>query len=498
MSTATVEGVPVDTRHWIGGRRVGSEATFTDISPIDEEPIAQVAAGGPAEIDAAVAVARDAFPAWAGVAREERAAVLHRIADGIDQRAEELAAVETRDNGSLLRSHRRSVMPRVGMNFRFFADHLLTLTHTDSEIRGHLERITWEPAGVTAIITPWNAPLMLATWRIGPALAAGNTVVAKPPEWAPLTASLLAYITADAGLPAGVFNVVQGSGVGAGAPLSAHSGISRLAFTGSVPTAGVIAAAAAPNIVPLSFELGGKSPLVVFADADLDLAVRLAVEQFDNAGQVCLGAFRVLVEEPVFADFLAAVLECADGLVQGDPRDEKTDISALISRAHFEKVDGFVQRARAAGARAVLGGGANDELGGLYYRPTILLEAQAGSEILTEEVFGPVLTVQTFRTEDEAVAMANATRFGLAATLVTGDRDRAERVSGRLVAGTVWVNCFFVRDLGAPFGGSRKSGIGREGGHWSFDFYSDIKNTVLAPTGWTNDVHRSPTAKEDS
>ena len=241
--------------------------------------------------------------------------------------------------------------------------------------------------------------------------------------------------------------------------------------------------------MPLSFELGGKSPLVVFADADLDLAVRLAVEQFDNAGQVCLGAFRIIVEESVSAAFLDSVLDRASAIVQGDPRDEATDISALISREHFDEVDGFVQRARAAGARAVLGGGPNHDLGGLYYRPTILLDAEAGSEILTEEVFGPVLTVQTFRTEDDAVAMANATRYGLAATLLTGDMDRAERVSGRLVAGTVWVNCFFVRDLGAPFGGSRKSGIGREGGTWSFDFYSDIKNTVFAPTGWKTGLH---------
>jgi aminomuconate-semialdehyde/2-hydroxymuconate-6-semialdehyde dehydrogenase len=485
MSTASIEGVAVDTRHWIGGRRVGSAATFTDISPVDEQPIAEIAAGDADTVEAAVAAAHTAFPAWAALSVPERAAILHRIADGVDARAEDLAVVETRDNGSLLRSHRRGVMPRVGMNFRFFADHLLALHHPDGEIRGHRERITYDPAGVTAVITPWNAPLMLATWRIGPALAAGNTVVLKPPEWAPLTASLLADITAEAGLPAGVFNVVQGTGADAGAPLSAHPGIRRLSFTGSVPTAGKVAAAAAPHIVPLSFELGGKSPLVVFADADLDLAVRLTVEQFDNAGQVCLGAFRVLVEESIRDEFLCAVLQRATTLVQGDPRDERTDVSCLISRPHFERVDGFVQRALSAGARAVLGGGPNDDLGGLYYRPTVLVDAKPGSEILTEEVFGPVLTVQTFSTEAEAVTMANSTRFGLAATLVTGDLERAERVSAKLSAGTVWVNCFFVRDLGAPFGGNGQSGIGREGGIYSFDFYTDIKNTVFAPHGWT-------------
>jgi 5-carboxymethyl-2-hydroxymuconic-semialdehyde dehydrogenase len=481
--TITVEGVEVDTRHWIGGRRVASATTFTDISPIDEGVLGEISAGGAEEVDAAVAAAQKAFPAWAALTHDERADVLNSVADAIDARAEDLAVVETRDNGSLLRSHRRSVMPRVGMNFRYFADMLRELSHPDREVRGHRERITWDPAGVTAIITPWNAPLMLATWRIGPALAAGNTVVLKPPEWAPLTASLLADITAQAGLPEGVFNVVQGLGPQAGAALSAHPGIRRMSFTGSVPTAGVIAAATAPNIVPLSFELGGKSPLLVFEDADFDLAVNLAVEQFDNAGQVCLGAFRLLVQESIAERFLAAVLEKAQGIVQGDPRDEATDVSALVSRQHFERVDGFVQRALSDGATAVLGGGPNTDLGGLYYRPTILVGMEPDAEIITEEVFGPVLTMQTFTTEQQGVEMANATRFGLAATMVTGDPERAERVSSQLRAGTVWVNCFFVRDLGAPFGGSGHSGIGREGGIHSFDFYCDIKNSVFAPNG---------------
>jgi aminomuconate-semialdehyde/2-hydroxymuconate-6-semialdehyde dehydrogenase len=434
-----------------------------------------------------VSAAQVAFAEWGRTTPKERAVVLHRVADGIDARADELARVETRDNGSLLRSHRHSVMPRVAMNFRFFADWLLRLDHEEMEIRGHRERITWDPAGVTAIITPWNAPLMLATWRIAPALAAGNTVVLKPPEWAPLTASLLADISADAGLPPGVLNVVQGLGAEAGATLTAHPGIRRLAFTGSVPTAGLVARAAAPNIVPLSFELGGKSPLVVFADADFDLAVALTVEQFDNSGQVCLGAFRVLVEESIAPRFVEAVVERGRALRQGDPRDEATDISALISHPHFDRVKGFVDRAIAAGAQPLLGGGPNEELGGLFFLPTILTGMAPDSEILTEEVFGPVLTVQTFRTEDEAVEMANATRFGLAATLVTGSPDRAERVSAGLSAGTVWVNCFFVRDLGAPFGGNRQSGIGREGGRHSFDFYCDVKNTVFSPTGWVAD-----------
>jgi len=328
---------------------------------------------------------------------------------------------------------------------------------------------------------------MLATWRIAPALAAGNTVVAKPPEWAPLTASLLADITRDAGLRDGVFNVVQGLGPEAGAPLAAHPDLARVSFTGSVTTGRLVAAAAGAQLTPVSLELGGKSPLLVFADADLDLAVRQAVGQYDNAGQVCLAGTRLLVEERVAGEFTERFLEHAGALRQGDPRDEATDIGPNITRAHLERVDGFVRRAVAAGARPLLGGTVNPGLGGLYYLPTLLTGAEPGAEILTDEVFGPVLTLQTFAAEDEAVALANGTRYGLAAMVFTGDRERAARVSARLAAGTVWVNCFFVRDLRAPFGGAGLSGIGREGGTWSFDFYADVKNTVFSPEGWRSD-----------
>jgi aminomuconate-semialdehyde/2-hydroxymuconate-6-semialdehyde dehydrogenase len=485
MSIANVAGVDVDTRHWIGGQRAASAETFTDLSPLDEKPLAEVARGGAAEVDAAVRAARDAFAAWAATPPPARAAALHAIADGIEARAAELAAVETADNGALLRSHVSSVMPRAAYNFRFFADWLGELDGGDMEIRGHRERVSWAPSGVTAVITPWNAPLMLATWRIAPALAAGNTVVAKPPEWAPLTASLLADITAEAGLPGGVFNVVQGLGEEAGAPLAAHPGLARVCFTGSVATGRLVAAAAGAQLTPASLELGGKSPFLVFADADLDLAVRHAVGQYDNAGQVCLAGTRLLVEESVAGEFITRFTERGRALRQGDPRDDSTDVGPNITRQHLDRVDGFVRRAIAAGARPLLGGGPNPDLGGLYYQPTLLTGAAPGAEILTEEVFGPVLTIQTFADEAEAVVLANGTRYGLAAMVFTGDRGRAERVSARLVAGTVWVNCFFVRDLRAPFGGAGQSGIGREGGTWSFDFYADVKNTVYAPEGWS-------------
>ncbi|MFD9958266.1 aldehyde dehydrogenase [Amycolatopsis sp. NPDC058986] len=478
----TVAGVPVSADHWIGGRRVASTDRFTDVSPIDEAPLTEIARGTAADVDAAVTAAQTAFAGWSRTSREERASLLHALADGVEKRLEDLAIVETTDNGALLRSHRRGVMPRVAHNFRFFANWLVDeLDHPDFETRGHRNHVSWDPAGVCALVTPWNAPLMLATWKIAPALAAGNTVVLKPAEWTPLTASLFADIAAEAGLPDGVFNVVQGHGAEAGAALVAHPGVRRISFTGSVPTARTIATAAAANLVPTSFELGGKSPLLVFADADLDLAVDLAVEQYDNAGQVCLAAVRLLVNESIVDEFRTRFLERAGKLRQGDPRDETTDLGPQVHRRQLEKIDGFVRRAVEAGAEPLLGGGPNTDLGGLYYRPTLLIGAAEGSEILTEEVFGPVLTLQTFRDEDDAVRLANSTRFGLAATLVTGDEARAKRVSSRLVAGTVWVNCFFVRDLRAPFGGSRESGIGREGGAWSFDFYCDVKNSVFAP-----------------
>ena len=488
MRTGTVAGEDIALDHWIGGRRVASDGIFPDFSPIDESHLASVARGGADEASAAVSAAEQAFSVWGRTSREERAETLHRIAEGIEKRVGELAAVETMDNGSLLRSNLRGLMPRSAYNFRFFADYLLELGYPEFDTRGHRNRVSHQPSGATVLITPWNAPLMLATWKVAPALAAGNTVVLKPAEWSPLTASLLADITEEAGLPPGVFNVVQGYGEEAGAALVSDPRVARISFTGSVETARLIGAAAGANLVPLSLELGGKSPLVILDDADLDVAVDLAVEQYDNAGQVCLAATRLLVHQRLLDDFLDRFLAKAGSLVQGDPRSAGTDLGPLISRAHLERVDGFVRRAAAGGARPVLGGGPNRALGGLYYRPTLFLEAPPGSEILSEEVFGPVLTLQAFASDAEVVEMANSTRYGLAAALVTGDPDRAQRLSDQIVSGTTWVNCFYVRDLRAPFGGSRHSGIGREGGAYSFDFYCDLNNTVLGPGGWREET----------
>jgi aminomuconate-semialdehyde/2-hydroxymuconate-6-semialdehyde dehydrogenase len=485
MHSVEVAGSVIDTRHFIGGQRVASKETYTNTSPIDGSFLGEIARGGQGEVNAAVAAAKAAFPAWAALGAKGRGELLHTLADLIEANNEELSQLETMDNGSLLRSHRRGVMPRVAMNIRFFADWAINdLRHDVFETRGHTNNVSWDPSGVAALITPWNAPLMLATWKIGPALAAGDTVVLKPAEWTPLSVSFFADLTVQAGIPAGVFNVVQGFGAEAGAALVAHPDLARISFTGSVPTAKTIARAAADNLTPCSFELGGKSPAIILGDADLDLAVEIAVEQYDNAGQVCLSGTRLLVHESIGEEFAARFAAKAATLKQGDPRDPETDIGPQIHQVHFDRIKGFVDRAQASGENIVMGGGPNADLGGLYFRPTLVKNPSLDAEILTSEVFGPVLCLQTFTTDDEVLTMANGTEFGLAAVVVSGDREHAEKISSQLVAGTIWVNCFFVRDLKAPFGGSKKSGIGRDGGTWSFDFYADIKNTVVSPNGW--------------
>lgn len=485
MSTINVAGVAIDTRHYINGQRVASSETYTNTSPIDGTFLGEISRGTKKEVDLAVEAARAAFPAWARMGAKKRGELLIRLAELVEENIEVLSNIETMDNGSLLRSHRRGVMPRVAMNIRFFAEYAMNELHHEAfETRGHTNNISWDPSGVAVLITPWNAPLMLATWKIGPALAAGDTVILKPAEWTPLTASFFADLTKQAGIPDGVFNVVQGFGREVGAALTAHPGISRISFTGSVPTAKVIAHAAADNLTPVSFELGGKSPLIVLEDADLDLAATLGVEQYDNAGQVCLSGTRILVHESVADEFAKKFAEKAAQIKQGDPRDETTDIGPQIHQVHFDRIKGFVDRAKAEGANIVMGGEPNSELGGLYFKPTLVKNPAPGSEIVTSEIFGPVLCMQTFKTDEEALEVANGTEFGLAAVVVSGNREHAKKITDYLVAGTIWVNCFFVRDLRAPFGGSKKSGIGRDGGTWSFDFYADVKNTVVSPNGW--------------
>ncbi len=474
-----VAGVEVDARHFIGGERSASGPnTFEVTSPIDEAALGEVAAGDARDIDQAVRAARAAFPRWAELGPEGRGKILERFAQAILDHKEALAAVETADNGSLLIANLKRIVDRAAKNIGFFASFARELRH--EPIRGHEvdNHVRHEPAGVAGLITPWNAPLMLSTWKLGPALAAGNTVVLKPPEWAPLSCSLLAEIAAGAGVPPGVLNVVQGAGADAGQALIEHPGVDRLSFTGSIATGCTVATAAAAHVTPVSLELGGKSPFIVFADADLDAAATTVAAQFNNAGQVCLAGTRILVDAAVEADFRAKVLAAAEPYVVGDPRQRGVRVGPLIHRRQLDRVAGFVERARAGGGTPILGG-APHPLGGLYYQPTILSGVAQDAEIVQNEVFGPVLTWQSFGSEAEAIALANGTAYGLAAIVYTRNAELAGRVAARLVAGTVWVNCFFVRDLEAPFGGARKSGVGREGGIHSFDFFCDVKNVAV-------------------
>jgi acyl-CoA reductase-like NAD-dependent aldehyde dehydrogenase len=475
-ATANVAGVEVPTGHYIGGRRVRSERTFATISPIDETVLALISRAGAEEVDQAVRAAHDAFPGWAALGPGGRAAHLHRLAALIDANVERLAAVECADMAMLLRSLRARVIARGALNYRNYADLAVAYEERDWHSKGTWNRVQRMPAGPAAVITPWNAPFMLSTWKTAPALAAGCTVVLKPAEWSPLSCSLLAELADEAGLPPGVFNVVQGIGEEAGAALVAHPLIRRVSFTGSTETARQIGAAAAANVVPFTAELGGKNPFIVFADADLDAAASKAAGQYDDAGQVCLSGTRLLIEESVLDDFLKRFHAATDAHVLGDPRDDATTVSPLIHADHLARVEGFVDRARASGQRIVRGG---ERAGGLLYTPTLIEPTDNDAEIVQNEVFGPVLTYQTFRTEEQAITLANSTRYGLSAMLYTSSMGRADRLGRAVRSGVVWVNTFLVRDLTAPFGGIGASGIGREGGDYALDFYSDLKTLQI-------------------
>jgi betaine-aldehyde dehydrogenase/5-carboxymethyl-2-hydroxymuconic-semialdehyde dehydrogenase len=479
VSRVEVAGVEVSTDHFIGGERVASEESFVDLSPIDAQPLAEVARGGEGEAELAVAAAADAFPAWAALGPEGRAACLHRLADLIDANVERLAAVECADMAMLLRSLRARVISRGARNFRAYAD--LAVAHEERvwESNGTRNRVVRMPSGPAVVITPWNAPFMLSTWKTAPALAAGCTVVLKPAEWSPLSCSLLCDLVAEAGFPPGVFNVVQGIGEEAGAALTHHLRVRRISFTGSPETAVQIGTAAAQNVVPFTGELGGKGPLLVFADSDLDAAARKAAGQYDDAGQVCLAGTRLIVEKTVEDEFLELFDRFTEEHVLGDPRDDATTVSPLIHPDHLARVEGFVERARANGDEIVRGGRRREDVGPLFYDPTLVVPRSNESEIVQREVFGPVLTFQTFADEDEAIALANSTRYGLSGIVYTGSEERAARVGRAVRAGTVWVNTFLVRDLTAPFGGVGISGIGREGGDYALDFYSDLKTLQI-------------------
>ncbi len=474
----SVGGVSVSTDHYIGGKRVSSSATFEDRSPLDwSVRLADVSRGDASTAALAIDAAVDAFPAWAALGATDRGEILRRLADLIDANIESLAAVECLDMAMLHESLRLRVLSRGARNFRAYADLAAQYEERVWESNGTANRVMRMPAGPTVVITPWNAPFMLSTWKCAPALAAGNTVVLKPAEWSPLSCSLLADLAHAAGVPAGVFNVVQGIGAEVGAALVADPRVRRISFTGSPETARHIGRAAATNLVPFTAELGGKGPFVVFADADLEAAAQKAAGQYDDSGQVCLAGTRLLVEATVRDEFLRLFDKFADQHVLGDSHDATTTISPMIHPTHFARVAGFVDRARENGD-TIVRGGKRSELGGddgLWYEPTLIEPKSNDSEIVQNEVFGPVLTFQTFTDEADAVRLANSTPYGLSAIAYTSSQERAERMGRAIRAGTIWTNCFLVRDLTAPFGGIGISGMGREGGDYALDFCSDLK-----------------------
>ncbi len=480
-----VDGVDVSPDHFIDGRRVTSKRTFEDRSPLDWSwKLADIARGTALEAQLAVGAAVAAFPAWAALGVEGRAPYLERLADLIDEHVERIAHVECLDMAMLEDSLRRRVISRGARNFRAYAQLAREYSPRRWSSNGTDNEVLRHPAGATVVITPWNAPFMLSTWKCAPALAAGNTVILKPAEWSPLSCSMLMDLVEEADFPPGVFNLVQGFGEEVGAALVDDPRVRRISFTGSPETGRLIGEAAAKHLVPFTAELGGKGPFIVFADADLDAAAQKAAVMFDDAGQVCLAGTRLLVEASVFDDFVERFRDATSRHVLGDSRDAHTTISPLIHPEHFNRVKGFVDRARQHGDHVLFGG---DEAAheGLWYQPTVIEPRDNDSEVVQREIFGPVLTLQRFEDEAEAVRLANSTPYGLSAVIYTSSHDRATRVGSRVRAGTVWVNCFLVRDLTAPFGGIGISGVGREGGDYALDFYSDL-TTLQIKEGTTH------------
>jgi 5-carboxymethyl-2-hydroxymuconic-semialdehyde dehydrogenase len=480
------DGLPEQILHFIDGKPVpsASGATFDNLNPVTNQAYCRVAAGDATDVAAAVAAARNAFRhgPWAGLRPRARARLLHAVADAIESRDEQIAQLEAWDTGLPI-TQARGQARRAAENFRFFADLIVGL-HEDAFGVGdvQLNYVVRQPKGVAGLITPWNTPFMLETWKLAPSLAAGCTVVLKPAEWTPLSASLLPQIMAEAGIPDGVFNIVHGIGEDAGAALVEHPDVPLISFTGETTTGQTIMRSSAAHLKSLSMELGGKSPCVVFADADLDRALDGAVfGVFSLNGERCTAGSRILVERTIYDDFVTRLAERARNVVVGPPSDPATQIGALVHSEHYERVLRYVDIGQNEGARLVAGGARPAHLAaGNYLAATVFADVTPEMRIFQEEIFGPVVCVTPFDDEADAVALANDTRYGLAAYVWTGDLKRGHRVARAIQAGMTWLNSHNVRDLRTPFGGVKASGVGHEGGHHSIDFYTDQRVVHVA------------------
>ena len=455
-------------------------ARFDTVNPWTREKWAEVAEASAADADRAIIAARRAFDEgpWPRLGRHERAALIHRLADLMERDAEILAGLDTTDMGKP-RTQALHDVARSVLNFRFFADHQRDSTAEVMPMdTGHHTYVEYGPAGVVVAISPWNFPLMMATWKIAPAIAWGNTVVIKPAEDTPTSVVHLGRLAVEAGFPPGVLNVLNGYGVPAGAALTEDPRVDRVTFTGESGTGKIVMQAAASHLAPVSLELGGKGANIVFDDAEVDNAVRWAVEAiFRNAGQVCLAGSRLFVQAGLYDEFLERFRTAAEAMRYGDPTDPATQFSCLASEEHYRKVKGYVDTVEEEGGKILTGGLAED--GSWAVKPTIVVDLPLEASQYCQEIFGPVVVVNKFHTEDEVVGLANDTRYGLNAMLFTENLSRAHRVSSRLRAGTVWVNCFFIRDLRTPFGGVGDSGVGREGGAFSREFFTEPKAVVM-------------------
>lgn len=477
--------------NYVGGQFVDSGHYFEKASPVNGAVVARVAQADEPLVARAVRAARDALTSdWGRMPVSERSALLHRVADGIERRFDDFVAAEVADTGKPVSQARTLDIPRGAANFRVFADLVKCASSECFETatedgQGALNYAVRKPLGVVAVIAPWNLPLLLLTWKVAPAMALGNAVIAKPSEETPSSATLLAEVMQQAGMPAGAFNLVHGFGPGsAGEFLTTHPDIDAITFTGESKTGSVIMRAAAYTVKSISFELGGKNAAIIFADADFDAAVAgTARSVFANCGQVCLCTERVYVERSIYERFVAALKERARALRVGWPHDADTQMGPLISLQHRAKVLSYFERARRDGATVVTGGGVprfgDERDAGAYVEPTIFTGLPESSACVREEIFGPVCHIAPFDTEEQALNMANDSDYGLAATVWTTDLARAHRVSRRIQAGIVWVNTWFLRDLRTPFGGMKLSGIGREGGVHSLAFYSELTNVCI-------------------
>ena len=479
--------IPYHLENYIGGQLVAPlSGNFIDnINPATGQVYGCIPDSSHKDVEAAVQAASKAWPAWRATPAEQRFKMLNRIAECIDTNLEALALAETNDNGKPLWLSRQVDIPRASANFRFFATGLLHFASESHQMEDRAVNYTLrQPIGIVGCISPWNLPLYLFTWKIAPALAAGNCVIAKPSEVTPVTAFLLSKICREVGLPPGVLNIIHGTGAGAGEAIVTHPAIKAISFTGSTRAGERIASLAAPKFKKLSLELGGKNPAIIFADCNWDKMMEETVRSsFSNQGEICLCGSRILIEESVYEKFKNEFAARAAALTVGDPLQEVTQQGAIVSKMHFDKILRCIDTARQEGGKIIAGGKAVKGEGrcanGYFIQPTVIEGLGPACQTNQEEIFGPVVTLQSFKTEAEALALANATQYGLAATIWTQDIGRAHRVGAAVQSGIIWVNCWLLRDLRTPFGGMKNSGVGREGGWEALRFFTEAKNICI-------------------